>query len=254
MRLDERDERGERRRARLVLLARRRLVDRDRLARRARRRACWSVVGMRFGSERSVIEAIPIGTSRRAIAAAGSRVASRATSRVGLPGPAARAHRERRVEEDERLRVGALAHELLANDDRLRGGNGDERGEERRARRRPGRRRAGPARCSGEHAADRARRGARSAGARRAAAAAASTKSAVERRQERHAERARASVAAALLAGAAPAAEAVAAARVVAELALARPLQPQHELEVLLRVERCPRRSRSPAGSTARRG
>ena len=58
----------------------------------------------------------------------------------------------------------------------------------------------------------------------------------VERRQERHAEDARASVAAALLSGAAAAAEAVAAACVAAELALAGPLQAQHELEVLLRV------------------
>ena len=88
-----------------------------------------SVVGIRFGSDRSVIEAMPIGTS-------GSVCCSRRASRFArdeprrVAGRRARAHRERRVEEDERLRVGALAHELLADDDRLRSRNRDERGEE----------------------------------------------------------------------------------------------------------------------------
>ena len=72
---------------------------------------------------------MPIGTSgKRLLQPQGETLCADEPRR--LAGRGACAHRERRVEEDERLRVGALAHELLPDDDRLRGGNCDERGKE----------------------------------------------------------------------------------------------------------------------------
>ena len=184
---------------------------------------------------------------RGASAAAAARVASRAQA-ASAGRPRGRAHRERRVEEDERLRVGPLADELLADDDRLRGGDGDERGSRTRAiddrydRAAPGR--------GSEEAPDRlARRsvaGARRAAQRRRARRARPAASGTTRRG------ARASVAAALRPRRARGRSRSRCARrgracpcrAAAGAARARDSASRR---------RSPDRSRSPAGSTARR-
>ena len=128
VRLDERHERLERRRAPVVDLARRRAVDRDRLGERAREQR-----GVR---RRHQVRERPVGHRRDADREVGQLrpQAQGEPLRACQPRRLSRAgrglHRERRVEDEERLRVGALAHELLAHDDRLRRRRGDERDEQ----------------------------------------------------------------------------------------------------------------------------
>ena len=128
VRADERDERVERRGAILVQLARRRLVDRRPTARTVRSKSAWSVVGMQVRER-------PVGhrddperhVAQRLLEA--HRHPLRALQPRRLAGACRRPHREGRVEDDERLRVGALADELVADHDGLRGRDRDERGQ-----------------------------------------------------------------------------------------------------------------------------
>jgi hypothetical protein len=81
-----------------------------------------------LGSERSVIDAHrhvrqrPLQADREALGA---------REPIRLSGRRPRGHRTRRVEQDERLRIRALAHEPVANHDRLRRRDRDERRQDR---------------------------------------------------------------------------------------------------------------------------
>jgi len=84
-----------------------------------------SVVGISSGSTRSVIDARPTGTSGSVARSRSASCFARA-SRSAPTRPRRRLHRERCVEDEERLRVGALAYEPLPDDDRLRRSDRDE--------------------------------------------------------------------------------------------------------------------------------
>ena len=88
-----------------------------------------SVVGIRFGNVRSVIDAMPIGTSG-SVGAQAQREPLGAREPESAVRARRRLHRERRVEDEERLRICSLVDEPRADDDRLRGGDRDERREQ----------------------------------------------------------------------------------------------------------------------------
>ena len=130
VRRDHRDEGGEAERAAaLVRLARRRLVDADRLRQRVREERG---VGRRHEvGQRPVRERRDADRDVAEDAAELPRDPLRADEPGGQPRAGGREHRARRVEDEERLRVAALAHELPPDDHRLRRRDADENGEER---------------------------------------------------------------------------------------------------------------------------
>jgi len=179
---------------------------------------------------RSVIDAIPIGTSGSVARRRSARRLARA--RPGRPpGACGRLHRKRRVEDEERLRVRPLVDELRPDDDGLRGSHRDE-GREQHERDSDRQDSANARVRKGESAADPARRplGQDKRGERQSDR---EREQRVERRQERQPSH---QYPLPMGDRAAPPAEAVPAARVLVERAEAGTPDAKHELEVLLRV------------------